>query len=427
MRGNKVLLMAVLSVASLSPYSFGQMPEEAPTRVDISELLRAPGNYDGRMVIVRGEVRGGDMEETNQYIYRLRETDSIRDVRVGEPAISAGNLRFLQGQRVVITGIFWDLVSQCQRTGRGVVCFDRRLMEYGAASGNFEREDRRYFIGVIAADLEEDKPLPDKEEELEEEEVPPDLDIAPGELVDLRELVKDPTPYDGKRVSVIGKFRGNNLYSDLSIRTKKTPRDFIIKAADAAIWVTGRRPRGKDFELNPRMRRDTGKWLKVTGVPWIDDGMVYLRAEKLEMVPEPNDPSLEPVDVDEEEEKQLGPPPEVTFSIPLDGERGIPLDTEFQVQFSNDMDPASFNRNVDLLYADDDGTGNPFPDLEIHYESVNRTLVVRPGKNIEPQREIQLILYEGIRDEDGQLLVAAPTELDIPGVAVVLTFVTAAR
>jgi hypothetical protein len=115
----------------------------------------------------------------------------------------------------------------------------------------------------------------------------------------------------------------------------------------------------------------------------------------------------------------------VTFSIPLDGERGIPLDTDFQVQFSNEMDGASFNRNVDLLYADDDGTGNPFPDLQIRYDDVGRTLVVVPGKKLEPQTEIQLILYDGIRDEDGQPLVAVATDIDFPGVAVILTFFTA--
>jgi hypothetical protein len=88
---------------------------------------------------------------------------------------------------------------------------------------------------------------------------------------------------------------------------------------------------------------------------------------------------------------------------------------------------SSFNRNVDLLYADDDGTGNPFPDMQIRYESVNHTLIVIPGKELEPQTEIQLILYEGIMDEDGQPLVAVPTDIDIPDVAVILTFFTAPR
>ena len=75
------------------------------------------------------------------------------------------------------------------------------------------------------------------------------------------------------------------------------------------------------------------------------------------------------------EETELGPPPEVAFTLPLEGERSIPLSTEFQVQFSKDMKAGSFNRNVDLLYADDDGVSNPFPDLEIHYDAASRTLM----------------------------------------------------
>jgi hypothetical protein len=273
------------------------MQGETPERVEVSDLLRTPGMYDGKMVIVRGDLRGGDTEDYNRDIYRLRGWDALREIRVGEPRMSSHNLRFLQGQRVIITGIFWDLANQCYTTPQGPQCYDRRLMEFGAVTSDFRSEDKRYFIGVTAADMVDDEPLP-REEEPKEKEEPPDLDIAPGDLVDLRELVKNPAPLVGKRVSVIGKFRGNNLYNDLSIRTKKTPRDFIIKASDVAIWVTGRRPRGKGFELNPRMRRDTGKWLKVTGRPWMDEGMVYLRAEKLEIVPKPDDPSLEPVDVE---------------------------------------------------------------------------------------------------------------------------------
>ncbi len=175
--------------------------------------------------------------------------------------------------------------------------------------------------------------------------------------------MKDPTPHLGKQVVVLGKFRGSNLYGDLSIKDKRTPRDFVIKVADAAIWVTGRRPRGKGFRLDPSKRRDTGEWLRVVGEPFEDQGTVYLRAVKIEIAEEPDDPDLEPVRVARAEENELGPPPEVTFTLPIAGERDIPLTSEFRVQFSKDMKEESFHRNVDLLYADDDGIGNPFPDL----------------------------------------------------------------
>lgn len=413
--------------------SFGQMgpggrPDEQPEKVEVSDLTGRPGMYNQKTVIVTGELRGGDATDYARQVYRLRGNDVLREIRVGQPGFGGNDMRFIQGHKVEITGIFWDLSQECYDDPRlGASCYDMRLRRFPAIRNNWKNEENRYFIGVIHADSLEMDTLPELEEPTEEPDL--DIDILPGDLVDLITLLDNSEPFIGQRVSVVGKFRGNNLYGDLSIHTKKTPRDFVIKVADAAIWVTGRRPRGKEFELNPRMRRDTGKWLKVTGTPWTDDGMTYLKAEMLEIVPKPDDPDLEPVDPAEEEAEaeELGPPPEIYFSLPLDGERGIPLDSEFRVQFSNDMASPSFDRNVDLLYTDDDGIENPFPDMQIRYEELSRTLVVIPGRDLEPGRELQLILYSGILDEDGQGLIVASGAEEIPDAAAILTFFTANR
>jgi hypothetical protein len=79
------------------------------------------------------------------------------------------------------------------------------------------------------------------------------------------------------------------------------------------------------------------------------------------------------------------------------------------------------------LYADDDGIGNPFPGMQISYDAADRTLVVIPGRELEPGKEIRLILYNGIVDEDGQPLAAASGTEDIPDAAAILTFFTANR
>jgi hypothetical protein len=96
----------------------------------------------------------------------------------------------------------------------------------------------------------------------------------------------------------------------------------------------------------------------------------------------------------------------VTFTLPIAGERDIPLASEFRVQFSKDMKEDSFHRNVDLLYGDDDGIGNPFPDLQVTYDGPSRTLTVSPGKELEPGKEIRLILYDAISDLEGLKLAA---------------------
>jgi hypothetical protein len=287
--------------------------------------------------------------------------------------------------------------------------------------------DKNLFIAVTSVDIiEEVESEIDAEKAAEEAEVTdPDIDSSTLASLDLRELVKDPAPHFGKQVTVLGKFRGSNLYGDLSIKDKRTPRDFVIKVAEAAIWVTGRRPWGEGFKLDPAKRRDTGEWVRVVGAPFDEGGKVYLRAVKVELAEEPEDPDLEPVRVARAEEKEIGPPPEVTFTLPIAGEKEIPLSSEFRVQFSKDMKSESFHRNVDLLYSDDDGIGNPFPDLEVTYDGPSRTLLVRPGKDLEPGKEIRLILYDAISDLEGQKLPAEEESASAePGAAIVLTFTT---
>ncbi len=92
-----------------------------------------------------------------------------------------------------------------------------------------------------------------------------------------------------------------------------------------------------------------------------------------------------------------GPPPEVIFTLPLDGERNIDLNTEFSIQFSEDMHPASFNENVELQYSD---AGEPGPEVAWSYDELTRALVVR-SQILKPGREVRLILYEGITSKDG--------------------------
>ena len=61
-----------------------------------------------------------------------------------------------------------------------------------------------------------------------------------------------------------GQFRGKNLYGDLPQGPGLSQWDFVLRAADSALWVAGVRPRGKGFNLNPGARVDTGNWLEVS-------------------------------------------------------------------------------------------------------------------------------------------------------------------
>ena len=424
MRVPVCLFVASLGFAGVAS-SQQQYQGQEPQKLSLSELTRGGGRYNDTPVIVIGELRYGDIEDQNRNIYELRDRESIQTVRVGTSQRGFDDLRFMIGSKVEVSGIFFDMSNMLRPESHPVLRYFP-----GAQRTDGLGFDRNYFIAVmnieVIEELESD--LKPADEEDQPDIVDPDIDTNAVLDLDLRQLVKDPSKYVDRQLVVLGKFRGNNLYGDLSIKAKRTPRDFVIKTADAAIWVTGRRPRGDGFRLDPKKRRDTGKWLRVYGTPWEYNGTYYLRAEKIEMVDKPEDPDLEPVKVVRAEEEALGPPPEVTFTLPLEGEREVALDSEFHVQFSNDMRADSFNRNVDLLYADDDGIENPFPELEVLYNDDNRTLTVKPNKVLDPGQEVVLILYDAIEDTDGQKLRPQPGAGEVePGAAVVLTYATALR
>ena len=42
--------------------------------------------------------------------------------------------------------------------------------------------------------------------------------------------------------------------------------EFVLRSADAAIWILGKRPRGHGFVLDPESRIDTKRWAEVSGV-----------------------------------------------------------------------------------------------------------------------------------------------------------------
>ena len=85
----------------------------------------------------------------------------------------------------------------------------------------------------------------------------------------IRALALDPWRYEDQRVTVRGQFRGRNLYGDVPqapAAAAESKGEFVLRSADAAIWVLGKRPRGHGFALDPESRIDTKRWLEVSGV-----------------------------------------------------------------------------------------------------------------------------------------------------------------
>jgi hypothetical protein len=92
---------------------------------------------------------------------------------------------------------------------------------------------------------------------------------------------------DGKPVRALGQFRGANLCRDLPLESRRDPVDWVLLTPEGAIWVTGRRPEGRGFLLDPAYRADTARWLEVRGKVEIVGEVRYLKASKVSLVARP--------------------------------------------------------------------------------------------------------------------------------------------
>jgi hypothetical protein len=242
----------------------------------------------------------------------------------------------------------------------------------------------------------------------------------PSPEVTLEDLVTRPGQHDGQIVRVMGQFRGANLFGDLPSASRRRSDDWVVKEDLFAAWVQGKKPRGSGWRLDPKLHRDTGKWLAVQGRVRTIDGVVYIEATHLSLtkpraaLPEAKAPELPPPPPPE--------PPVIVFSLPLDGERNVPPNSVFKVQFSKDMDETSFKGHVVLRYAGRPRPGDrPLDAVKVDYDEGRKALVVDPGDLLRPGRVVELLLLPGIVDLDGLPLQARPG-LDPGGAAEVLRY-----
>jgi len=97
----------------------------------------------------------------------------------------------------------------------------------------------------------------------------------------------------GKSVRIVGRFRGANLYGDLPADTRRQAGDWVLQDGEHFVWVTGRPPKGKGFDLDPGNKMDTGRWLEVEGKLEAMGDVAYLKASRVQLVARPAAPSDE--------------------------------------------------------------------------------------------------------------------------------------
>jgi len=209
----------------------------------------------------------------------------------------------------------------------------------------------------------------------------------------------DPARYLDQTVTVIGRFRGRNLYGDLPEAPGSSPYDFVLQSGNAAIWVVDKEPRGSGFKLDVMARVDTGRWLEVTGLVQGDAELTEIAATDLAQVERP---AAVPRTTTTED-RRLGPAPEVIFSTPTQDDTDIATDALLRLQFSRDMDDESFDGNVAVAYqgaADEDA-----PEFTVSYRPRNRVLTVTLVEPLRAYSTLTVTLGDGILASDTATLV----------------------
>jgi len=316
----------------------------------IDALSEFPGYFHLQNVLVRGEF----VERGTEFVLRANN----RDVRLMNPdQVTKGP--------VEVRGQFFDV-------------------------GKLERSDPR--LGSYAERFKaEEWPRPGAELALRITGV---AAASPAVTPSVRALTLEPWKFNGQTVTVLGNFRAGNLFGDLPEAPGKSKYDFVLSAAEGAIWVINMRPRGRDFDLDVQRRMDSGRWLEVTGTVTIHRGLALLSATQMVLG---TAPAIGPV-----AEPAVPPSPvlpvEVVFSAPTADETDVSRTTRVRVQFSRLLREPTLVNQVRVTYVGD-GAAAP-PVSKITYDAATRSMSIAFAAPFEAYRTVRVELLEGIRGFD---------------------------
>lgn len=354
-----------------------------PVDVTIADLGQAPSSYYDQLVRTRGRL-GMDAGLNRSYNLQDDFGNIVRVIPFPEIAVQFDEVAHkIVGRQVEVTGVFQAMSNS-----------GTQLPQAGVAVEGFIE-----FMNFTG-------PPEERKGDLKAPEVR------------LEALLSPPGKRDGQLVRVVGKFRGHNLYGDLPSKSQRRSADWVIKDDVYAVWVTGKKPKGTGWELDAGLRRDTGKWIEVIGVPETMGGVTYLKAERVALTAAPSATAEAAPPPPPPERPKV--PPVVVFTLPLDGDREVPSDARFVVQFSKDMDESSFQGRVLVRYVGPRLPGDrEFDGVKLTYDGGRRALTVDPGDVLRPGRRIEVVLLPGIVDTEGLTLEARPGQHARDGVDIV--------
>ena len=330
----------------------------------ISALRSYPGFYHQQTVLVLGDVRG---------------TLERATIGTDEGAITLIARELPREARVEARGTFLDIGRMSQD--------DPRLIPFN-------------LLDRVRSTYQDRWPKPGEELLLILANSVPPPGATNVTAPPLRAVAMEPSRFEDQEVSIIGQFRGRNLFGDLPEAPVQNRHSFVLRANDAALWVMGLQPKGRDFNFDPSRRLDSGRWVKVSGTVKTAKGLTWLEGTSIELTAEPQQTT--------EVEIDLPPPPpvEVLFTAPTEGEADVLLTERIRMQLSRDLDPESLTDRIRLTYstADSKDRGEPQPPsipYTTNYVKENRALEIKPVEPFERFRLVTLEILPGVKGTDG--------------------------
>jgi Big-like domain-containing protein len=368
----RVLRWTLCVVLALAGFSDAQPVTRRAT--NLTEVLAYPGFYSGRPIVLVGTVA---LSQAGQ----LTVSDDAASVHLLFKGNAPDGLDEVRGE-------FWD-IGRMKADDARLSTYDLRATFKIDPDGPWPRPGEVTAIVATAVTPATRPPAPS-----------------------IRAIVLHPSRYLDQKVTITGQYSGRNLLGELPDAPAKSRYDFVLRSADAAIWIINMRPKmkdasGKEFELGLDARIDTGRWLTVRGTLQQGRGLQWLDAEagSLSVAKPPTEttPEEQPIRV------PAGPPPEVVFSAPTEDETDVLMATTVRIQFSRDIDQTTLKGRIRVRYQESQSIERgepvtPTADFTFQYAGANRVLELKFAKPLERFRTVKVDLLEGILGTDGQPL-----------------------
>jgi hypothetical protein len=233
----------------------------------------------------------------------------------------------------------------------------------------------------------------------------------PGATTSLRALTATPELYANRAVTVTGRFRGRVPAQDgIPLPPNRSRWDFLLNAEDSAVWISGIRPAGSDFDLDPLSPSDAraGVWLEVRGTVRLAQRTTRTcRATRAcrDVWIEATDLRAAQASTGEPERRRRSAmqSPIVVFNDPIDDEAGVAPSTSVRLQFSTPMIPETFSERIRIAYSSAQSLTAPLiPRFTAIYSDATRSLAITFASPLASHQTVRVELLEGVVAVNGR-------------------------